>query len=68
MLAKAFATIDHVSHGRLEAGLRAGWHEQEYRDYGFPFEAIGVRQTQLEEATQIVRSMLTNNSTTFAGK
>src|SRR6266852_830468 len=31
VLAKAFATIDHVSNGRLEAGLGAGWHEQEYR-------------------------------------
>src|SRR6266852_8839527 len=67
-LAKAFATIDHVSNGRLEAGLGAGWHEQEYRGYGFAFEPIGVRQSQLEEAVQIVRSMLTNDSTTFAGK
>jgi alkanesulfonate monooxygenase SsuD/methylene tetrahydromethanopterin reductase-like flavin-dependent oxidoreductase (luciferase family) len=68
VLAKALATVDHASHGRLEAGLGAGWHEQEYRDYGIPFAAIGVRQNQLEEFVQIVRSMLTNDSTTFAGK
>jgi F420-dependent oxidoreductase-like protein len=68
VLAKAFATIDHVSNGRLEAGLGAGWHVHEYRDYGFAFEPIGVRQSQLEEAVQIVRSMLTHDSTTFAGK
>ena len=68
VLAKAFATIDHVSNGRLEVGLGAGWHELEYGDYGIPFPAIGVRQDQLEEAVQIVRSLLTRDSTTFAGK
>lgn len=68
VLAKALATIDHVSNGRLEAGLGAGWHEQEYREYGIAFPSIGVRQDQLEEATQIIRSMLTKESTTFAGK
>ena len=57
-----------MSNGRLEVGLGAGWHEQEYREYGISFPAIGVRQDQLEEAVQIVRSMLTNESTTFAGK
>jgi F420-dependent oxidoreductase-like protein len=68
VLAKALATIDHVSHGRLEVGLGAGWHEAEYRAYGIPFPAIGVRQDQLEEAIQIVRSLLTQESTTFTGK
>lgn len=68
VLAKALATIDHASEGRLEAGLGAGWHEQEYRDYGIPFAPIAVRQNQLEEFVQIVRSMLTGDSTTFAGK
>jgi F420-dependent oxidoreductase-like protein len=68
VLAKALATIDHISNGRLEAGLGAGWHEQEYREYGIAFPPIGVRQDQLEEAAQIVRSMLTMDSTTFSGK
>ena len=68
VLAKALATIDHVSNGRLEAGLGSGWHEQEYREYGIPFPAIAVRQDQLEEAAQIIRSMLTQETTTFAGK
>ncbi|HKD66813.1 MAG TPA: TIGR03560 family F420-dependent LLM class oxidoreductase [Candidatus Binataceae bacterium] len=68
VLAKALATIDHISNGRLEAGLGAGWHEQEYREYGIAFPRIGVRQDQLEEAAQIVRSMLTRDSTTFIGK
>lgn len=68
VLAKALATIDHVSNGRLEAGLGAGWHEMEYRGYGISFPPIGVRQDQLEEGIQIVRSLLTQERTTFNGK
>ena len=68
MLAKALATIDHVSNGRLEVGMGAGWHEQEYRDYGIPFSSIAVRQDQLEEAAQIVRSMLSQDCTSLEGK
>lgn len=41
VLAKALATIDHISSGRLEAGLGAGWHEQEYREYGIAFPPSG---------------------------
>lgn len=68
VLAKAFTTIDHVSNGRLEIGLGSGWHEPEYRSYGFPFPSVGVRQDQLEEAVQIIRSLLTQDRTTFTGK
>jgi F420-dependent oxidoreductase-like protein len=68
VLAKALATIDHVSGGRLEAGLGAGWHEMEYRGYGISFPSIGIRQDQLEEGIQIVRSLLTRERTTFSGK
>ena len=36
-LAKVVATADHVSGGRVELGLGAGWHEPEHLAYGFPF-------------------------------
>jgi F420-dependent oxidoreductase-like protein len=68
VLAKTLATIDHVSNGRLEVGLGAGWHEVEHREYGLPFPAMGVRHNQLDEAVQIVRALLTQDSTTFTGK
>ncbi len=68
VLAKALATIDHVSGGRLEVGLGAGWHEMEYREYGIPFPSMGVRQDQLEEGVQIIRSLLTQDRTTFRGR
>lgn len=68
VLAKALATIDHVSYGRLEAGLGAGWHEPEYRGYGIPFPSPGVRHDQLDEGIQVIRSLLTQDSTSFTGK
>src|SRR5713226_6241607 len=42
VLAKAICTIDHLSGGRVELGMGAGWHENEYRGYSIPFEPTGV--------------------------
>ncbi len=55
LLAKALVSIDHISGGRVECGLGAGWHEQEYRAFGIPFHRIGVREDMLEEYAQILR-------------
>ena len=37
MLAKVVTTADHISGGRIDLGLGAGWHEREHEAYGFPF-------------------------------
>ena len=68
VIANAAVTIDHVSGGRLELGLGCGWSEPEFQAYGIPFLPIKDRLDQLEEGVQIVRSLLTNRQTTFAGK
>ena len=68
LLAKAITTIDHVSGGRAEIGLGAGWHEPEYRAFGYEFPRPGVRLDMLDEGAQIVRSMLRQEKTTFEGK
>jgi alkanesulfonate monooxygenase SsuD/methylene tetrahydromethanopterin reductase-like flavin-dependent oxidoreductase (luciferase family) len=68
VLAKAAATLDHLSHGRFELGLGAGWHEPEARAFGYPFPSVGTRMNMLDEATQIIRSLLTEDRTTFAGE
>ena len=68
VLAKAAVTIDHVSNGRLELGLGAGWYELEHTALGVPFPPVGVRMDIFEEGVQIIKSMLTQESTTFVGK
>jgi alkanesulfonate monooxygenase SsuD/methylene tetrahydromethanopterin reductase-like flavin-dependent oxidoreductase (luciferase family) len=68
VLANAIATIDHLSGGRAEIGLGAGWSEIEYRAYGIPFPPVKVRMDQLEEAIQCVRSLLRNETTDFKGE
>ena len=53
-LAKMVTTADHVSGGRVELGLGAGWHEREHEAYGFPFPPTGERMEILEEQLQVV--------------
>ena len=53
-LAKLVATADHISGGRVELGLGAGWHEREHAAYGFPFPPTRVRMDMLEEQLQVV--------------
>jgi F420-dependent oxidoreductase-like protein len=68
VLANTLVTIDHLSGGRLEIGLGAGWHEMEYRAYGIPFEPIGKRMDRLEEGVQVVRRLMTQERADFDGR
>src|SRR5688572_7568967 len=68
VLAKAIATIDHLSGGRADIGLGAGWAQPEYAAYGFDFPGAGARLDILEESAAVIRSLLRNESTDFAGE
>ena len=68
LLAKAATTLDHITGGRFEIGLGAGWHIWEATAYGYAFPDIGTRLDMLDEAVQIVRRMLTEERTDFNGK
>ena len=68
ILAKSLITLDHISHGRLEVGLGAGWHEAEHEAFGVPFLPPKERLDRFEEALQIIISMLRNEVTNFEGK
>jgi alkanesulfonate monooxygenase SsuD/methylene tetrahydromethanopterin reductase-like flavin-dependent oxidoreductase (luciferase family) len=68
MLAKAATTLDHISGGRFELGLGAGWHDQEAQAYGYDFPPVGRRLDQLEEAIPLIRSLLTQDRTTHEGE
>lgn len=68
MLANAAVTIDHLSGGRLELGLGAGWHEAEYAAYGYAFEAPAVRLRRLREYVEIVRALWTQDVVDYDGE
>lgn len=68
LLAKMGATLQFVSGGRFMLGIGAGWHEEEYRAYGYDFPPPGVRVAQLEEALQIIQAMWTQPTVTFEGQ
>jgi F420-dependent oxidoreductase-like protein len=55
VLARSVVTADHVSGGRVELGLGAGWHEGEHRSFGFPFDTVRDRFDRLAEQLEIVR-------------
>ena len=68
LLAKRAVTIDRLSGGRMVLGLGAGWQINEHHAYGIALEPPGKRVSRFEEAIGIVRSMLTEDSTTFHGE
>src|SRR6185312_16544181 len=69
VLAKSAVTVDHISGGRVEVGIGAGWNELEHRSYGFPFpEQIGTRMEVMAEQAEIVVRSLEAEQFSFAGK
>ncbi len=67
LLAKAAATLDHISSGRFELGIGAGWHVWEATAYGYEFPDVGTRLDMLDEAATIIRGMLSQPRTTYQG-
>lgn len=68
LLAKMAANLQAMSGGRLILGIGAGWKEEEYRMYGYPFPDARTRVEELEEAVIILKSMWTSSPATFHGK
>jgi F420-dependent oxidoreductase-like protein len=57
MLAKSVVTADHVSGGRVELGMGAGWFEREHAAFGYPFPPLRERMDMLEEQVEIVHRL-----------
>ncbi len=68
VLAKAAVTVDHLSGGRLDFGIGAGWSENEHTMLGLPFGSPRERADRFEESVQILRSLWTQPRTTFEGE
>jgi probable F420-dependent oxidoreductase len=66
--AKALATLDRITGGRLDIGLGAGWYEPEYAAIGMDMPSPGVRLRRLREATEIVTGLLDGRPLTYEGE
>src|SRR5256885_16791154 len=68
LYAKIASTVDVASHGRLNAGIGAGWYEHEWRAYGYGFPELKERMGMFKEACEIIHKMWTEDYPTFKGK
>jgi len=69
LVAKMGATLQTLSRGRLIMALGAGWKEDEYHAYGYPYPAPSVRIEQLADTLEIVKRMWTETGpVTYHGK
>ncbi len=67
LTAKIAASLQFLTGGRYILGIGAGWKEDEYRSYGYPFPPARERIAQLDEAVQILRLMWQGGPATFTG-
>jgi alkanesulfonate monooxygenase SsuD/methylene tetrahydromethanopterin reductase-like flavin-dependent oxidoreductase (luciferase family) len=68
VLAKMAATLDHVSDGRAELGIGAGWLEHEHQAYGFDFGAPAERVNLVEEQLQVINGLWSQSPFTHHGR
>lgn len=67
-LAKIISTLDHLSNGRALLWIGAGWYEEEYKAYSYPFGTPKRRVDELEESITIFKKVFTEDETSFEGK
>jgi len=68
VLAKMAATVDHLSGGRLEFGIGAGWSAPEHQMLGIDFPGAGERVRRLDEACSVVELLWTRSRVDFDGR
>ena len=67
LTAKIGSTFDVISKGRLIFGYGAGWKEEEYEAYGFPFRDPVTRVNQMREGINLIKKLWTEEKTSFQG-
>ncbi len=68
VLLKQAVTADHISNGRIDFGIGAGWWEREHEAFSYVFPSAGDRVSMFEEALEAIDSFQRNERTDFDGK
>jgi F420-dependent oxidoreductase-like protein len=68
VLARQAITVDHVSGGRVEVGIGAGWYEREHQENGFDFSDARTRFNRFAEQIEIVVRSWTESDWSYAGE
>ena len=66
--AKALASLDHLSGGRVFAGLGTGWTQREFDMTGIAFPDIKARLRMLDEALTCIKLLWTESEASFNGE
>jgi alkanesulfonate monooxygenase SsuD/methylene tetrahydromethanopterin reductase-like flavin-dependent oxidoreductase (luciferase family) len=67
LLAKQAATVDHISGGRLELGIGAGWFAAEHEAFGLPFPGPAELVARFRESVELIDLLLCQDVTTYHG-
>jgi F420-dependent oxidoreductase-like protein len=68
LLAKQAVSVDHISNGRLELGLGAGWFEEEHIRFGYPFPPGPERVAMFQEAVEMIDLLMRQDITSYKGR
>jgi len=68
LLAKIISSLHHITGGRVEMGLGAGWFREEYDAFGIPYPKPSVRIAQMAEGLQIIKRLWADESANFTGE
>ena len=67
LLAKQAVTVDHVSNGRLELGVGAGWFVPEHEMFGIPFPEKAELVARYREAVELIDVYISNDVSSYSG-
>ncbi|HEX2884082.1 MAG TPA: TIGR03621 family F420-dependent LLM class oxidoreductase [Candidatus Limnocylindria bacterium] len=68
VLAREAAALDHLSGGRLDLGLGAGWMRSDYRQLGLAYDRPGLRISRMQEALGLLKRLLSGETVTHSGQ
>jgi len=68
VLAKSAVSVDHISDGRVEVGMGAGWNEAEHIRYGFSFPPTRERMDIFAEQLEVVHRQWKSEPFSFEGE